>query len=76
MLEVKDLTVEVGGKELLKDVNLKVEKGYTNIILGPNGAGKSALLMTLMGFSGYKIVSGQILFKGCLLYTSPSPRDS
>lgn len=64
MLEVKDLTIEVGGKELLKDVNFKVEKGYTNIILGPNGAGKSALLMTLMGFSGYKIVSGQILLKG------------
>ncbi|MDK2893155.1 ABC transporter ATP-binding protein [Methanohalophilus sp.] len=64
MLEVKDLSVEVGGKILLKDINLKVEKGYTNILFGPNGAGKSAFLRTLMGFSGYNIVKGQIIFNG------------
>lgn len=64
MLEVKDLSVEVGGRVLLKNVNLKVEKGYTTVLFGPNGAGKSALLMTLMGFSGYNIVKGQILFNG------------
>ncbi|MHC1575798.1 MAG: ABC transporter ATP-binding protein [Methanosarcinaceae archaeon] len=64
MLEVKDLSVEVGGRVLLKNVNLKVEKGYTTVLFGPNGAGKSALLMTLMGFSGYNVVKGQILFNG------------
>ncbi len=64
MLEVKDLTVEVGGKILLNGVSLKVEKGYTNVLFGPNGAGKSAFLRTLMGFSGYNIVKGQIIFNG------------
>jgi len=64
MLEIKDLTVEIGGRKILNKVNLKVEQGSTTVLFGPNGAGKSALLMTLMGFSGYDIVSGQILFKG------------
>jgi Fe-S cluster assembly ATP-binding protein len=64
MLEVKDLTVEVGGRELLHDIHLKVEKGYTNVLFGPNGAGKSAFLMTLMGFSGYNVTKGRILFNG------------
>lgn len=64
MLEVKDLTVEIDGRTILDKVNLKVKQGSTTVLFGPNGAGKSALLMTLMGFSGYNVVSGQIIFKG------------
>lgn len=64
MLEIKDLSVEIGGRLILNKVNLKVEQGSTTVLFGPNGAGKSALLMTLMGFSGYNIVGGQIFFKG------------
>lgn len=64
MLEIKDLTVEIGGRTILNKVNLKVEQGSTTVLFGPNGAGKSALLMTLMGFSGYNVVGGQIIFKG------------
>ena len=64
MLEIEDLTVEVGGKEVLHDVNLSVMAGYTNVLFGPNGSGKSTLLMTIMGFSGYKITKGRILFNG------------
>lgn len=64
MLKIENLTVEVAGKVLLRDVNLEVGKGHTNVLFGPNGAGKSALMRTIMGFSGYKVVSGRILFKG------------
>ncbi len=64
MLEINNLTVEIGGRRILKGVNLNVETGYTNVLFGPNGAGKSALLMTLMGFSGYNVVEGEIIFKG------------
>ncbi len=64
MLEIKNLTVEVGGRTILNDVSINVEAGKTTVLFGPNGAGKSALLMTLMGFTGYNIVSGQIIFKG------------
>ena len=63
MLEINNLTVEIGGRRILKGVDLNVEAGYTNVLFGPNGAGKSALLMTLMGFSGYNVVEGEIIFK-------------
>jgi len=62
MLKIEDLTVEVNEKTLLHDVNLEVKKGYTNVLFGPNGAGKTALMRTIMGFSEYKVVKGQILF--------------
>jgi Fe-S cluster assembly ATP-binding protein len=64
MLEIQNLTVEIGGRRILNGINLNVDDGYTNVLFGPNGAGKSALLMTLMGFSGYKVVEGKIIFKG------------
>lgn len=64
MLEIKDLTVEVGGRTVLRDVNLSVMSGYTSVLFGPNGSGKSSLLMTIMGFSEYHVKKGQILFNG------------
>jgi len=64
VLEINNLTVEIGGRRILKGVDLNVKTGYTNVLFGPNGAGKSALLMTLMGFSGYNVVEGEIIFKG------------
>lgn len=64
MLEIKDLTVEVGGKTVLKDVNLNLMSGYTSVLFGPNGSGKSTLLMTIMGFSEYRVKKGRIFFKG------------
>jgi Fe-S cluster assembly ATP-binding protein len=64
MLKIEDLTVEVNGKILLHDVNLEVQKGYTNVLFGPNGAGKTALMRTIMGFGEYKVIKGRILFKG------------
>ncbi|MDH7507797.1 MAG: ABC transporter ATP-binding protein [Methanomassiliicoccales archaeon] len=64
MLEIEDLTVEVGGKTVLRDVNLSVMPGYTSVLFGPNGSGKSTLLMTIMGFSEYQVKKGRILFRG------------
>ena len=64
MLEIKDLSVEVDGKEVLKKVNLKLEKGKVYALMGPNGSGKSSLANTLMGNPKYKILSGKILING------------
>lgn len=64
MLEIEDLHVEVGNKEILHDINLHVKEGETHVLMGPNGSGKSTLLMTIMGFSNYNVTHGAITFKG------------
>jgi len=64
MLEVKNLCVEVDGKEILKDINLTIKKGEVMVLFGPNGSGKSTLIKAIMGFSGYRVTGGEIFFKG------------
>ncbi|AAW39957.1 ABC transporter ATP-binding protein [Dehalococcoides mccartyi] len=64
LLEVKDLHVEVDGREILHGVDLVLPAGETHVIFGPNGSGKTTLLMTLMGFPRYKITQGQLIFNG------------
>ncbi|USS88525.1 Fe-S cluster assembly ATPase SufC [Fructilactobacillus hinvesii] len=60
-LTIKDLHVEVEGKEILKGVNLTVKTGEVHAIMGPNGTGKSTLSQTIMGHPAYKRTQGQIL---------------
>ena len=64
MLKVEELTVEVDGKLVLRDINLEVPKGEVHVLFGPNGSGKSSLIMSILGFPAYRVVSGRILFKG------------
>lgn len=64
MLQIEELKVEVGGKLILKNVNMEIPKGETHVLFGPNGSGKTSLMMTIMGFSGYKVTHGKITFKG------------
>lgn len=64
MLHIEDLWVEVHGKEVLKGINMHIDKGETHCLFGKNGSGKTTLLMTIMGFSGYKVKYGKMTFKG------------
>ncbi|MFC1828024.1 ATP-binding cassette domain-containing protein, partial [Thermodesulfobacteriota bacterium] len=64
MLQIEELKVEVGGKTILSNVNMEIPEGETHILFGPNGSGKTSLMMTIMGFSGYKVTHGRIIFKG------------
>ncbi len=64
MLDIEDLHVNVGDKEVLHDINLHIGDGETHVLLGPNGSGKTSLLMTIMGYSNYTITEGKIIFKG------------
>ena len=64
MLEIKDLHVEIEGKEILKGVNLKLETGKIHALMGPNGSGKSTLANVIMGHPKYEITKGEIIFNG------------
>ena len=63
MLLIGELQVEVGGRTILNNVNMEIPRGETHILFGPNGSGKTSLMMTIMGFSGYKVTHGKITFK-------------
>ncbi len=63
-LEIKDLHVSAGEKEILKGIDLTVEKGEIHAIMGPNGNGKSTLLQTIMGHPAYTVTKGEILLNG------------
>ena len=64
LLEIKNLHVDVDGREILKGLDLTVEKGTVHAIMGPNGSGKSTLAHVLAGKSGYQVTEGQVLFNG------------
>jgi Fe-S cluster assembly ATP-binding protein len=64
MLVIEDLQVELSGQVLLQHIDLEIKPGETHILFGPNGSGKTSLLMTLMGFPGYKVLGGKITFQG------------
>ena len=63
LLNIKDLYVNAGNKEILKGLNLKINKGETHVIMGPNGAGKSTLANIILNNPEYKIIKGEIDFE-------------
>ena len=63
-LEIKDLHVSIGDKEIIKGFNLTVKEGEIHAIMGPNGSGKSTLSYAIMGHPRYAITEGQILLNG------------
>jgi len=75
MLEIKNLHATVGGKAILKGLNLTIEAGQVHAIMGPNGAGKSTLGNVIAGREGYDVTQGEVLFKGInLLELEPEER--
>lgn len=64
LLELEDLSVSIGGKLVLKNVNLHVGQGETHALFGPNGTGKTTLLNAIAGIPRYVVEGGRIIFKG------------
>ncbi|MBI1952840.1 MAG: Fe-S cluster assembly ATPase SufC [Candidatus Omnitrophica bacterium] len=64
LLEIKNLHVTIEGKEILKGINLALEKGQVHALMGPNGSGKSTLSNVLMGHPKYQVTGGEVLYQG------------
>lgn len=64
LLKIEDLHVEIGGKEIVRGLNLEVNAGETHAIMGPNGTGKSTLALAIAGKEGYDISRGKIIYQG------------
>jgi Fe-S cluster assembly ATP-binding protein len=75
MLEIKNLRVEVEGKQIIDGLTLTVKPGEVHAIMGPNGSGKSTLAFVLAGREGYEVTGGSVTFAGeDLLAMEPEER--
>ena len=64
LLVIENLHASAGDPEIIKGMNLEVERGQIHALMGPNGSGKSTLSYVLMGHPGYEVTAGRILYKG------------
>jgi Fe-S cluster assembly ATP-binding protein len=76
LLEIKNLQVSINENQILKNLNLTINKGEIHAIMGPNGSGKSTFSKVLAGHPAYSILGGDILFKGSsILDLEPEERS-
>ena len=71
MLKIENLHVSIKGKEILKGVNLEINKGEVHAIMGPNGTGKSTLASVIAGKEIFEVTEGSITYNGKNLLEMP-----
>jgi len=76
ILELRDIHVSVGETEIIRGIDLTIERGTIHALMGPNGSGKSTLSLALMGHPKYKITRGDARFEGrSILDLTPTQRS-
>ena len=75
MMEIKNIHAKIGDNEILKGLNLTLEKGKVHAIMGPNGAGKSTLSKAVVGHYDVEVTEGEVAYRGKnLLNLEPEER--
>ena len=72
MLSIRNLSVGVDGKAILRNLNLEVRAGEVHAVMGPNGSGKSTLAQALAGHPAYTVTSGEVTYLGRDLLAMPA----
>ncbi len=72
MLSIKNLTVSIKGKTIIRGLNLEVKEGEVHAIMGPNGSGKSTLASVIAGRDNYEVEEGEVLYNGQNLLELPA----
>lgn len=67
MLKIKDLSIQIENKKIIKSLNLEIKSDEIHAIMGPNGSGKSSLTMSIAGHPSYEIIVGQISVDGKII---------
>jgi len=76
ILQIKDLHVKVGDNEIIRGIDLEIERGTVHALMGPNGSGKSTLSLVLMGHPKYAVTQGDIIYQGrSILELPPNERS-
>lgn len=71
MLDIKNVSLDISGKRILEDISFTIKENEVMVLFGPNGSGKTSLIKAIMGFGGYGLKRGEMIFKNQKISSYP-----